>query len=123
MSIEKRYKEYSDDPLLWMEQHRCKTTKDITLKLMELAKEDATDDLNDEIQSLNSTIRDLRSDLDELQWDEVMEVEKMEEVFSLSSPATVYDQLKIELLVEAFKNNTLEQLQQILKQNVYNYDQ
>ena len=39
MTDEELFKEYNASPIKWMQKNDCKTTKDIALKLMELARE------------------------------------------------------------------------------------
>lgn len=37
MSNKEIYKEYSDNPIEWMKKNECVTSKDITLKMMDIA--------------------------------------------------------------------------------------
>ncbi len=39
---EEIYSEYSDNPIKWMQDNNCATTKEVTLKLMEAYHEDKT---------------------------------------------------------------------------------
>ena len=50
--IEEIYRDYDNDSIEWMKKHNCMTTKQITIKLMELAQQQKIEQLEKEVESI-----------------------------------------------------------------------
>jgi len=48
--IEEIYRDYDNDSIEWMKKHNCMTTKQITIKLMELAQQQKIEQLEKEVE-------------------------------------------------------------------------
>lgn len=50
--IEEIYRDYDNNSIEWMKKHNCMTTKQITIKLMELAQQQKIEQLEKEVESI-----------------------------------------------------------------------
>ncbi len=78
-------------------------TPEVLIKIRNL--EDENFRLQDEVRDLENEISELEDAIDEQQNEQTL----------IPKPETVLDQIKLELLAEAFNKFSLEQLQQLLK--------
>jgi len=56
--IEEIYRDYDNDSIEWMKKHNCMTTKQITIKLMELAQQQKIEQLEKEVEGLRNDLND-----------------------------------------------------------------
>ena len=61
--IKRLYAEYNDNPIKWMQENNCVTTKQITEKLMALAVDRATEKISTELKEANMVIANLKNEL------------------------------------------------------------
>ncbi|WP_299524147.1 hypothetical protein [uncultured Lutibacter sp.] len=63
--IEEIYRDYDNNSIEWMKKHNCMTTKQITIKLMELAQQQKIEQLEKEVESIKAQAKAMQDSLND----------------------------------------------------------